>query len=88
MNVNLNLMGPDELGYWVLTDDNGNSFPFVASHEDHLNAAMLGWDRPVGIDDEEAIMDALDWLLEHTGEDFDAPRIVADYFEELYAEDE
>lgn len=80
------LMGPDNLGCWFLTDDDGNSYPFVTSHEDHLNAAMLGWDRPVGIDDEEAIMDALDWLLEHTGEDFDAPEIVAQYFDQLYSE--
>ncbi len=36
------------------------AFPLVASHEDHLNAALLGWDRPVGIDDEEAIMNA--WI--------------------------
>ena len=79
------LMGPNDSGAWVLTDEDGNSFPFVTSHEDHLNAAMLGWDRPIGIDDEEAIMDALDWLMDHTGEDFDAPRIVAEYFKELYA---
>jgi hypothetical protein len=81
-------MGPDNLGAWFLTDDDGNAFPLVASHEDHLNAALLGWDRPFGIDDEEAIMSALDWLLGHSGEDFDAPQIVADYFEELYAEEE
>jgi hypothetical protein len=80
------LMGPDDLGTWVLTDDDGNSFPFVASHEDHLNATMLDWDRPTGIDDEEAIRNALDWLLEHTGEDFDAPEIVAQYFDQLYNE--
>ena len=82
------LMGPDDLGGWFLTDDEGNSYPFVASHEDHLNAAMLGWDRPIGIDDEEAILDALDWLMENTGEDFDAPKSVTEYFEELYAEEE
>ncbi len=81
-------MGPDNLGYWFLTDSNGDSYPFVASHEDHLNATLLGWERPVGIDDEEAIMNALDWLLGHSGEDFDAPQIVADYFEGLYAEEE
>lgn len=82
------LMGPDDSGAWVLTDEDANSFPFVTSHEDHLNAAMLGWDRPIGIDDEEAIMNALEWLMEHSGEDFDAPRIVAKCFEELYAEEE
>ncbi len=82
------LMGPDNSGAWVLTDEDGNSFPFVTSHEDHLNAALLGWERPIGIDDEEAIMNALDWLMENTGEDFDAPKSVTEYFEELYAEEE
>ena len=82
------LMGPDDLGGWFLTDDEGNSYPFVASHEDHLNAALLGWERPIGIDDEEAMLDALDWLMENIGEDFDAPQIVVEYFQELYAEEE
>jgi len=82
----VNLMGPDGLGHWFLTDDDGNAFPFVTSHEDHLEATLLGWERPVGIDDEEAIMNALDWLMEHTGEDFEAPQIVVEYFKELYAE--
>lgn len=80
----VNLMGPDDLGYWFLTDSDGDSYPFVASHENHLNAVLLGWDRPVGIDDEEAIMSALDWLLGHSGEDFDAPSEVVLYFDELY----
>ena len=79
------LMGPDDLGAWVLSDSVGNNYPFVTSHEDHLNAAMLGWDRPVEIDDEEeAIMNALDWLMENIGEDFDAPPDVVLYFNELY----
>lgn len=80
------LMGPDNLGYWFLTDEEGISYPFVASHEDHLNAVLLGWDRPAGINDQEAILNALEWLMEHTGEDFVAPQIVVEYFKELYAE--
>ena len=78
------LMGPDDLGFWVMADDEGNTYPLVDSHEDHLNAALLGWDRPIGIDDEEAIMNALDWLMENIGEDFDAPPDVVLYFDELY----
>ncbi|MCU0712523.1 MAG: hypothetical protein MUC43_10730 [Pirellula sp.] len=82
------LMGPDDLGCWFLTDSEGNAYEFIINHEDHLDAALLGWDRPIGIDDEEAIINALDWLVEHTGEDFTAPKIVVEYFEELYAEQE
>ena len=77
-------MGPDDLGYWFLTDSDGDSYPFVASNEDHLNAVLLGWERPIGIDDEEVIMSALEWLMERTGEDFDAPSEVVLYFDELY----
>jgi hypothetical protein len=75
------LMGPDDLGFWFLTADDGNSYQLVATHEDYLNAAMLGWERPAWIDDEKAIMTALDWLMEHTGDNFVSPQIVAEYFE-------
>lgn len=81
------LMGPDDIGGWVLTDGDGNSYPFIASHEDHMNAVLLGWERPAGIDDEEAIMNALDWLMEQNGEDFEAPGIVSEYFKKLYVEE-
>ncbi len=74
------LLGPDDLGAWFLADSDGNSYPFVASHEDHLDAQFLGWQKPVGIEDEEAIMDALDWLMDHTGDDFDAPEHVIEHF--------
>lgn len=86
--MEVTLMGPDDLGYWFLTDDEGNNFPFITRHEDHPNAAaMLGWEQTEGIEDEEAIiMDALDWLNEHTGEEFTAPSHIAAYFDQLYNE--
>jgi len=41
------LMGPDDLGHWVLADANGNSFPLVQRYEDHLEVALLfGWQAP------------------------------------------
>jgi len=85
--MNITLAGPDDLGFWFLTDDEGNSYPFVTSHEDHLNAALLGWHKPEGITDEEAIMNALDWLIEHNGEDFQAPKQVAEFFKEITEDD-
>ena len=77
------LMGPDDLGAWVLTDDDGNSYPFVSSHEDHLNAQFFGWKKPDSIEEKEAIMDALDWLMEHSGEEFVAPQHVTEYFNQI-----
>ena len=69
------LMGPDDLGHWVLADENGNSFPLVERHEDHPAAASLfGWTTPAVTDEEEIIQDALDWLMDHIGEDIEAPK--------------
>lgn len=84
------LAGPDDLGYWFLDDENGNSFPLVERHEDHpAAAALFGWKAPEGVTDTKAIInDAIDWLTEHAGEDFEAPQHVAEFFEKLEAENE
>ncbi|HBJ33574.1 MAG TPA: hypothetical protein DDZ51_02200 [Planctomycetaceae bacterium] len=83
--MRVTLEGPDDLGNWFVSDEDGNSFTLVECYEDHPTAAsMLGWKSPDGIDDEdEIIQDALDWLMEHTGDDFTAPKHVADYFKEM-----
>ena len=86
--MNVTLMGPDDLGYWFLTDSDGNSFPLVERHEDHPQAAeSLGWEAPEGVTAEGQRIDAaIDWLMEKTGEDFEAPKHVAEFFKELAAE--
>ena len=83
--MKVTLVGPDELGYWFLHDENGNAYPFVERHEDHpAAAALLGWTAPEGVTDEEALIDsAIDFLMENSGEDFDAPKHVAKFFREL-----
>jgi len=83
--MQVTLEGPDDLGYWFLSDPDGNSFPLVERHEDHpAGASTLGWITPEGDNDQEQIIqDALDWLMEHTGEDFTAPKQVADYFRDM-----
>ena len=88
--MRVTLMGPGELGHWFVTDDEGNSFPLVEDHEDHpAGASMLGWTTPKGItDEEEIIQDALGWLMDHTGEDFDAPPQVAEFFRQLNEDNE
>ena len=83
--MRVTLMGPDDLGRWYLADHNGNSFPLVEHHEDHSKgAALLGWNAPERVTDQEKIIDiALDWLMDHTGEDFNAPAQVTDFFREF-----
>jgi len=78
-------MGPGEMGHWFLADHDGNSFPFVTRHEDHPSAAtLLGWSNQVGITDRDSLIDnALDFLMTHTGEDFEAPAHIADFFRQL-----
>ena len=80
------LMGPTDMGEFVLSDENGNSFPLVQRHEDHLETASLfGWTAPEGADEEEIIQDALEWLMDHINEDIEAPRDVVEYFGEFAA---
>ena len=79
------LAGPDDLGYFFLDDENGRSFPLVERHEDHpAAAALFGWKSPEEVKDKKAIIhDAIDWLTDHAGEDFEAPQHVAEFFEKL-----
>jgi hypothetical protein len=88
--MKVTLAGPNDLGYWFLDDENGNSFPLVERHEDHPKAAALfGWKAPEGVTDaEEIINDAIDWLTDHAGEDFKAPKHVVKFFRDLAAENE
>ena len=88
--MRVTLMGPGELGDWFLTNYEGNSFPLVERHEDHPQAAaLLGWNAPERVTDQEKVIDiALDWLMEHTGEDFTAPPHVAEFFRQLNEDNE
>lgn len=80
--MKVTLMGPDDSGHWFLCDDRGNSWQIVQSYNDYAPAAqLLGWE-PVGAGDELA-QTALDFLLDHIGEDFNVPQHVADHFSEL-----
>ncbi len=83
--MKVELTGPDDLGYWFLTDSDGNAFPLVETHEGHpAAAAFFGWKAPEGIRDEEAIIqDALAWLMQHIGEEITAPKQAIEYFHRL-----
>lgn len=88
--MKVELVGPDDLGYWFLVDRSGNAYPFVERHDDHPAAAVqLGWEAPEGVTDDEALIDsAIDFLMENSGEEFKAPKEAVEYFRELEAESE
>jgi hypothetical protein len=83
--MKVTLSGPDDLGYWFLHDENGNAFPLVERHEEHpAGAALFGWTAPEGItDQEEVIVSALEWLMDHIGEEITAPPEAVEFFREL-----
>jgi hypothetical protein len=80
------------LGHWYLVDHDGNAYPLVERHEDHPKAATLfGWTAPEGVtDEEEIIASTIDFLMEHIGDEIEAPQEAVNYFRELEqdAEDE
>lgn len=82
------LAGPDDHGFWFLDDQSGRSFQLVGRFEDHPQAAaLLGWKAPEGVTHEkEIILDAIDWLIDHTSDDFKAPIHVVEYFNNLGVE--
>lgn len=88
--MKVELTGPDDLGFWYLTDEDGNSFPLVESYEAHPAAATLfGWNAPEGLEDEEAVIqDAIEWLMDYIGEEINAPQEALDYFRELEEEED
>ena len=75
------LMGPTDMGEWVLSDENGKNFPLVQRYDDHPAAASLfGWKAPESADEEEIIQDALDWLMNHINENIEAPKDLGEWF--------
>ena len=83
--MKVELAGPDDLGFWFLVDSNGNSFPLVERHEDHpAAAALFGWKAPEGVTDDEALIDsAIDFLMDHIGDEIKAPKEAVEFFREL-----
>ncbi len=87
--MKVELTGPDDLGFWYLTNAHGDAFPLVESHEAHPSAASLfGWQAPKDVEDPEAIIqDSLAWLMVHIGDEIEAPKEAVAYFNELNAEE-
>ena len=72
--MRVTLVGPDDLGYWFLMDEKGNSF--------------LGWQSAEDFDHHETIECALEWLMDHSGDEFNAPKHVVEYFEQFHQEED
>lgn len=88
--MRVELTGPDDLGVWYLTNAHGTAYPLVESHEGHpAAAALFCWQAPEGAEDREMIIhDALEFLMNHIGDEIEAPKEAVDYFRELEEEDE
>ncbi|HEY7328079.1 MAG TPA: hypothetical protein VH592_10585 [Gemmataceae bacterium] len=82
--MKVTLSGPDDLGRWVLHNENGLAYPLVERHEDHIAAAKLfGWSPPKGVSDQEKLVQsALKWLRSRIGAEITAPPHVVLFFRE------
>lgn len=79
--MKVTLVGPDELGRVVLTDDDANDFPLVTKLEDWFYAARLfGWKGG-------SLDEAIEYVSDRSGEEIRAPAHVVDYFKYLRAEE-
>ena len=77
--MKVTLEGPDDLGFCVLSDSEGNTYPLVQQTEDYLVAARLfGWKGGT-------LDQAIDFVTERSGEEITAPRHIARYFQKLSA---
>ena len=87
--MKVTLTGPDDLGYWFLDNEDGCSFRLVDEWADLPGAASLfGWTAPEGCDDKDGLAEnARLWLLDHIGDEIEAPKDVAEYFESLSDDD-
>jgi hypothetical protein len=85
--MKLILAGPDDSGFWFLENENGMSWQLVERWRDHPGAAALfGWTAPDGATDDEQAEAAREFLMDHIGDQIEAPRHIAQHFEELERE--
>ena len=79
--MKVTLMGPDDQGFWYLTDASGRDFRIVDRWEDHPAAAKLfGWNPIDEVIDDEVIESAREFLLDHVGEEIVASLHIAQHF--------
>lgn len=82
--MKLALVGPDDSGFWFLENEHGMTWKIVERWEDHSAAASLfGWLAPDGESEGEQMESAREFLMERIGDQIEAPRHIAQHFEEL-----
>lgn len=81
--MRLTLVGPDDSGFWHLENDNGMTWQVVERWADHPGAAaLLGWTSLDAMTDDEQAEAAREFLMEHIGDQIEAPRHIAQHFEQ------
>lgn len=85
--MKLILVGPTDEGFWHLENENGLSWQIVERWEDHPGAAAIfGWSAPDGATGDEQAELAREFLMDSIGAEIEAPRHIAQHFEELEGE--
>jgi hypothetical protein len=85
--MKLILVGPTDEGFWFLENEHGFSWQIVEQWTDHPGAAALfGWSAPDGVTDDEQAEAAREFLMDNIGAMIEAPRHIADHFEEMERE--
>jgi hypothetical protein len=85
--MKLTLVGPTDEGFWHLENEHGMSWKIVERWADHPGAAALfGWPAPDGATDGEQAQAAREFLMENIGAEIEAPRHIAQHFEQLERE--
>ena len=88
--MKVELTGPDDLGHWFLSDSDGNAYPLVTGFgEQRAAAALFGWKVPLEITNETHITHlAIEYLMDHIGDEIVAPPDAAAYLWEFSEESE
>jgi len=81
--MKITLMGPDDQGFWYLSDYSGRDFRIVERWEDHAYAAKLfGWSPSSELlTTDELNEEAREFLMEHISDDITAPCHIAEHFD-------
>lgn len=85
--MKLMLVGPDDSGFWFLENQHGMTWQVVERWSDHPGAAALfGWVAAEGATGDEQAEAAREFLMDHIGDEIEAPLHIAQHFDKLERE--